>query len=50
MTKKEFKPNNGTRNTKKAIITVCSVALAVILCVLGAAALYINQMLDKIDY
>lgn len=50
MSKKEFKPNNGSRSAKKTIIVVCSVLLGVTLCVLGAAALYINHMLDKVDY
>ena len=49
MSKKNFKPNNG-RSAKKTIIVVCSVLLGVTLCVLGTAALYINHMLDKIDY
>ncbi|MDD3193470.1 MAG: LCP family protein [Oscillospiraceae bacterium] len=50
MSKKEFRPNNGTRNKKKTIVIVCSVFLGVVLCVFGTAALYINHMLDKIDY
>ena len=50
MSKKEFKPSNGSRSAKKTIIVVCSVLLGVTLCVLGAAALYINHMLDKVDY
>src|SRR5699024_2107018 len=49
MSKKNFKPNNG-RSAKKTIIVVCSVLLGVTLCELGTAALYINHMLDKIDY
>ena len=39
MSKKEFKPSNGSRSAKKTIIVVCSVLLGVTLCVLGAAAL-----------
>ena len=50
MAKKEFKPNNRGSSTKKIVIIVCSVLLAVTLGVLGTAALYINHMLDKIDY
>lgn len=50
MSKKEFKPNNRTKNLKKAVLIVGAACLGVVLCVVGAAALYLNHILDKIDY
>ena len=49
MSKKEFKPNNRTKNLKKAVLIVGAACLGVVLCVVGAAALYKISTLARHD-